>query len=382
MRWSALPLLLFPTVALAAPDIVFVSIVGAPQSALPGSPVTLQITLRNDGDAAAAFTTSLRASSDTTFGLTDPFMCDVAIPGLAAGQTRPFAASCTFPATLTNGTWFVVGRTAVGLADSNPANDEAVSSAVNVVGGTGGGSNPDLRPVSLTPPGSVAAGIAFTLSYDLTNEGNATAGGSTSQVWVSSDAVYNGGDLPVCSDGLPSLSPGNTLTRTVSGCVVPAAVPPGPVFLILTADSQSALTESDESDNDIAVPVVISGGVTPTPTPTPAPTGDIDLRFDSLQGPTEAAPGETLPLTLSLTNTGDQAASPTTAEIRLSTNDRFDSVDTLLCTPSVDAIGPGRTETLAPQGCAVPALAPPGNGFLVVRVDSTDVHAEADEGDN
>jgi len=111
-----------------------------------------------------------------------------------------------------------------------------------------------------------------------------------------------------------------------------------------------------------------------------APAPDLIVHNLALNPP-QVAPGGTVGVALNIANAGDAPSSPTTAEIRLSSDSTIDSSDVLLGIVQIPPLPPGAG---LPQNTSVllAGNTPPGNYFLGVILDPANQVAESNENNN
>jgi subtilase family serine protease len=144
----------------------------------------------------------------------------------------------------------------------------------------------DLVPTAFTQPAPVVAGQSVSLSWSVANQGD----GAATTFWydrfvLSTDAVFDASDVVLDYFSAPTtLAPGASYSSTQS-LTIPSFMAPGSYYLILRVDNFNNQSESDESNNALAVPVTI---VVPTSTPTVTDTATATrtaTRTVRLRGP-------------------------------------------------------------------------------------------------
>ncbi|HYG33368.1 MAG TPA: CARDB domain-containing protein [Clostridia bacterium] len=118
---------------------------------------------------------------------------------------------------------------------------------------------PDLKPMDLQAPSLVTAppNPRITFSWAITNQGLGAAIANNywnDQLYLSTDATLDNRDVPLRTDpkfGLVNAGTGYDLTNTVQVPVVQS----GDYYLILQADADEQLFESNETNNTVAVPI-------------------------------------------------------------------------------------------------------------------------------
>ena len=116
---------------------------------------------------------------------------------------------------------------------------------------------PDLVARALTAPSTATAGQTLSLGATLANVGTAAAPGSTARLYLSTDRTVSAGDAALGSIAVPSLAVAatHTGTRTVT---LPATLPAGAHMLLVQADGGGTISESDESNNTLAIPITVT----------------------------------------------------------------------------------------------------------------------------
>ena len=129
------------------------------------------------------------------------------------------------------------------IAESNENNNIGASSFAIT---TSGGNGPDLTTNSLTT-GIGTAGSVLGFTFNLVNQGNATATGDYFiRSYVSTDATLSSDDI---QDGV--IVTGNTAIGStgVVGAITVPNVPEGTYYLILVVDDGNSIVESNENNN-------------------------------------------------------------------------------------------------------------------------------------
>ena len=108
------------------------------------------------------------------------------------------------------------------------------------------------------PPASIRAGVKFTVTDTVLNQGGTEARKSTSRYFLSPDTTYAAGDRPLGGlRAVPALPAGASSTGQVS-VLVPSTTPAGTYFLIACSDFQKSVAEADETNNCRAAPASVT----------------------------------------------------------------------------------------------------------------------------
>ncbi|MDE5443681.1 matrixin family metalloprotease [Bradyrhizobium sp. CSA207] len=221
-----------------------------------GGSATVDFWMVNFGKAVAAASTSgLYLSTDSTITTGDTLLTTVASPGLtvngAPGYFDHQTISLALPGNLAPGTYYIGGIADYtnAIAESNETNNNHSVTQITVAGPA----QPDLTAsfdsVSRT---SVAAGGTTTVDFWLVNFGKAAAAPSTSGFYFSTDPTITTGDTLLTSvtsagltaNGTPGYYDHQAITLTLPN------VAPGTYYIGGIADYTSAIAESNETNNN------------------------------------------------------------------------------------------------------------------------------------
>jgi subtilase family serine protease len=341
------------------PDLV-VSVLTAPTMIAPGSTVVVSdTTLNRGGGAAGASTTRVYLSSDPLLDAADTALgSGRPVSGLAPGASSATTTSVAIPPDLTAGAYYLIARAddAAQVAETLETNNTKY--AYVQVGA-------DLILSAFTAPSSAAAGATISVTDTTVNQGAAAAGASTTRVYLSTNAVWDAGDLLL--DGgrpVPALAPASSSSGSTA-LVMPAGTNPGAYYLIARADADAVLPEAQEGNNTRLAPTQVGP----------------DLVVSALSAPAVAGPGASIAVSDSVNNKGRGAVSSSTVRFYLSSNWTVDSGDVVLGSRVVSGLGTGETSS-GSTAVTIPASTSPGAYFLIGLADADQMVAEAQEGNN
>jgi len=242
---------------------------------------------------------------------------------------------------------------------------------------------PNLVPTALTAPASATPHQNISISWTVANQGNGPAQPAWHDVlYLSTDPVCCGSVVTVVKDAYhtTTLAAGASYTNFDTAVRVPQA-PAGHYYLILVVDSTDAVSESNESNNQRAVPITIT-----TP----------DLVPTAFTVPTSAVAGSSTSISWTVTNQGSGIAAPGADNVYFS--------DTPTCCDDVavflggvggpPALNPGASYTRTTTVTIPTSLTifrgdrwitldvRAGTYYLMLRVDSNSFVYEADETNN
>ncbi len=106
--------------------------------------------------------------------------------------------------------------------------------------------------------------VPFTVNFTVSNNGTVNAGGSTAACYLSANTTLDNSDALLGTISIPSLTIGQS--SDFSKTVTIGGVPTGTYYILIEADTDHDVHESDESDNIIAVQIWVQSS--------PVNTGD------------------------------------------------------------------------------------------------------------
>ncbi|HFA49449.1 MAG TPA: hypothetical protein ENJ95_10590 [Bacteroidetes bacterium] len=123
----------------------------------------------------------------------------------------------------------------------------------------------------------------------------------TIKAYLSTDTVVGAGDVPILSGSREmnaSVQNFGFSEGSIGTGPIPASTPPGNYFIILKYDADDLVAESDEANNSLSVPIVLTSGG----------TGGIDLELSLAQPNTAPVIYSNYEVVATLTNTGSETA--------------------------------------------------------------------------
>ena len=198
-----------------------------------------------------------------------------------------------------------------------------------------------------TNPISIAAGSTTSASCNIYNQGNSTATTSNVGYYLSTDALWDAGDVLLASSGGGALGASTSSFRSAT-LTVSVTTTPGAYYLLFYADNTNAVTETVESNNVSYVNITVVAPV-------------VDLVIQSQTGsPLSIAAGATTSASCYVYNQGNSTAASSSVGYYLSTDAAWDGADVFLLSSPGGALGASsssyRSGTLTiPGGTAVGA---------------------------
>jgi len=230
----------------------------------------------------------------------------------------------------------------------------------------------DLRVTQVQPSEStVNAGIRFTVTNIVVNQGSAPAGTFAIAYRLSINAVYGDADDVVLTSTrlVPSLSGGDRY-EGITHLQVPTSLPAGRYRVCAYADSASIIPETDETNN------ALCGGSIVVPPP--------DLIVPALStNATAVAPGRLLGLSNTVQNIGGVPSGSFTVVFHLSRDPVYGGGDDIPFATGrlVASLTPG-LRSAAATSLTVPVTAPPAAYYVCAFADGDNAVAESTETNN
>ncbi len=241
------------------PDLI-VTNVDAPTSANAGDVFDVTFDLENIGNVYASTSeTGVFLSTDNIWDASDPQVGDAGPIIVDPMSSWPFTVSVSIPTTTTPSSYyllFVADYT--GLQDESNENNNTTTAPFEVLG-TGQLPNlqivgPEIIPANncYTNPGQ---SLAF-LGGLVLNSGMADAGAFKVKAYISKDEQLDGGDVFWQEFSYAGLNQNNTVGWNVDA-PVPMSISPGQYYVLIRADADNDVVESNENDNLLSLPTLI-----------------------------------------------------------------------------------------------------------------------------
>lgn len=250
-----------------------------------------------------------------------------------------------------------------GLSASNKGNNESTLTASSTVINA-----PDLVVSNIGSPTSAIAGNTLSFKVTVKNQGNATATASTAGVYLSQDGNLDSNDQLLGTVNHTQISSNKTNTQTFTK-TLDSAINAGNYYLLVKADNNSVVTESNENNNVSAKALAIAASPQP------------DLQVNNLDVTSILDNGTNVKINYQLNNSGGTTASASTTKFFLSNDTVFDSLDTQLGTDNVGSLTAGASQNRSVSyTLSSPLIA--GNYYIFAQADSNNTVVESNEGNN
>ncbi|OHB71798.1 MAG: hypothetical protein A2W23_00025 [Planctomycetes bacterium RBG_16_43_13] len=230
-------------------DLYLSSSLSAPGSANAGDAISVSDTINKSGSGVTgASTTKIYLSTDNKYSSGDTYLGSRAVPGFGAGaQSSSGSTNVTIPANACNQTYYLIARADADgvIGEWNEGNNSKdISIAITNTGAT-----VDLYIASVTTPGSANAGQTISISDTTNKSGACTTGASTTKVYLSTDNKYSSGDTYLGSRAVPGFGAGSGSSSGSTSVTIPVGTPAGSYYIIVKADADGAVAETNEGNN-------------------------------------------------------------------------------------------------------------------------------------
>ncbi len=226
-----------------------------------------------------------------------------------------------------------------------------------------------VSQLAINPP-NLNPGRNLTITPTITNIGNANSAASFAGIYWSTNQALDGNDFRLVTMDVPALNPRASF-RQNNECRIPNRLFAGQYFIIVKADVDNRVRESNENDNLRAAAVNV--------------IGQPNLRMTAASGnPVRLRANQRTQISYTEWNNGVTNAPAHTVGFYWSTDIRWD--------PNEDRNLGDYNEEARPAGTSrmrypaveriVPANARPGRYYLIVVPDNNRRIAESDENDN
>jgi subtilase family serine protease len=342
-----------------APDLQITTI-SAPAAGAAGGSIAITETTANTGAGAAPeTTTAFYLSSNLSLDSSDPLLGERTVPPLAPGGASPQVTTVQLPEPLAPGTYQV-------FAKVDPANAVLESAEYNNLRSRSISVGPDLTVTAFSGPPSGAAGGIISVTDTVANAGAADAAASTTRFYLSTNGVFDTGDVPLGgSRAVPALAAGAT-SAGMTSLTLPSGTATGTYYVFARADGNEQLAEASETNNTRWFAIQIGG----------------DLVMTALSGPLRAAPGATVAVYDTTKNQGGGSVGASTTAFYLSANYSLDAGDVRLQPGrSIPALSAGYSSSGTTM-VTIPADVTPGLWQLFAVADADAAVAETLESNN
>ncbi len=338
--------------------------VSSPTTAMTGQQITVNATVKNQGQSnAGAFTVDVYLSGgDAVITAGDYYFGKITVASLAVGAQQDVSLAVTVPE-IPAGTYYIgaVADRSNSVAETDETNNALAGNQISIAI-----LPPDLTMAAVSGPASGGTGAAITMSGTVQNLGG-SAGGSHVGFYLSTDANITTTDTMLGTVYVNGLAAG--AQQAVSGTfTIPVGLAPGTYYLGAIADNYRYVTESDETNNAMAGnTITVSIGA--------------DLIMTAVSGPASGSTGAAITMTGTAKNQGTGSAGGSYVGFYLSTDANITTADTMLGTVYVSGLAAGAQQAVSGT-FTIPVGLAPGTYYLGAIADNYRYVTESNETNN
>jgi subtilase family serine protease len=279
----------------------------------------------------------------------------------------------TIPSDVTPGTYWIgaIADDQGTVTESNESNNALAASNSTTIEGSGP-TQPDLVVTEVTAPATGTVGSSIALTSRTENQGGEATGAFEVGIYLSTDTNIELSDRRIAYCSAESLDAGYALNCS-GNVTIPATVTPGTYWVGAIADDGGTVTESNESNNDLAASnsTAIEGSGPTQP----------DLVMTEVTAPATGNIGAQIAVTSRTENLGGVAAGAFEVGIYLSTNDIISSLDRRIAFCSAESLDVGSALNCSGD-VTIPADVTPGTYWIGALADDQGTVEESDESNN
>lgn len=282
----------YDSIQIGQADLLITSANGT-STAYPGQQITINNTVANQGDLAAAnIGVGFYLSTDAICDTGDVSLGFRTISSLADGSSNTDSTAVTLDSQTAPGSYYiiVVADPSDAVDESDETNNASDAYAITISEAP----KPDLLISNLTAPDSAVTGTTISVVNAVANEGPGDAGSFVIQFYLSSDPDFDAADIALGSRTVSGLAAGATSSATTS-LTIPASTTAGSYYILAMADPANSVVETDEGNNNSSTgPISI----------TAAPAAMPDLIMTIVDGPTSGRIGRSISVSNTVRNQG------------------------------------------------------------------------------
>lgn len=366
--------------ALAA-DLTGASFNATPEPTNVGETISIEYGITNSGNQASTEATVSFVSATNVSSISSGTVLGTAtIPAIAAGASTTSTVSFTLPTTIsapsTQTIAMIIDSTSA-VSESNESNNSGRGDGVDYDSVTvnaaltpdfSGSLNNLKKSTDSESSSNLDVGGTATVDYTLRNDGTGSSDSVGVSFYLSSDSTITTADTLLGSTTATSFGAGTTQSGTFSFTV--PSVESGNYSVGMIIDPDSAITESDETDNTASTSALISS----------LQPNLIGAGFNATPEPITT--GETMSISYSINNSGNTTSLPSTVNFVAATNTSSISSGTVVATASVPAIAADATVTETISFSFPASLTGDFTWLMAMILDTESTNIESSETDN
>lgn len=348
-------------------DLVIQNAVGTPTNVLAGGVISLTSNIVNTGTTTSfGGKIGYYISSDTLLDSGDGFLAFSSPATLTPNSNAQKTKTVTIASTMPAGIFYILFKAdyAQEIAETNELNNLSrvkinISQPASV----------DLAISNAALSASVLLqGAAFSVSATIANTGSTNAASSKVGYYLSSDTLLGSGDsfLGFSTGGQLNAGANSSKQATLQ---LPSGTAVGQYYVLINADYDLAVTETNENNNTRYVGLVVN----------PIPSVDLRIASKAISSASILA-GGSLSFTCTVINSGSTSAGISKAGYYLSVDTLLDNSDILLANSATSTLSAG-SSVLLNKSASLTAVQP-GIYNLIFVADYAAEVGETNESNN
>ena len=236
-------------------DLIIQTPTVSPSSAIAGNSVSASCYIYNQGNStAASANVGFYLSTDGVWDAGDALLYSSMGSSLAAATSSYRSVALTIPSGTTAGSYYILYYADYSAAVSETAESNNVSSLPITV--SAAAIDLVIQTQTVTPT-TISAGGNIAASCNIYNQGNSTAASSTVGYYLSTDGIWDAGDVLLNNSAGTSLNASTSSVRSAT-LNIPASTPAGPYYIIFFADYLLSVSETLETNNYQNIPITVT----------------------------------------------------------------------------------------------------------------------------
>lgn len=332
-----------------------------------GSTYLAKLSVSNYGNSSSYYPkVGFYISSDSLLSSDDKLMTNSTYSvTIEEGSSYAAQTTITLPSTLTSGDYYLIYKADYQnlIAELNEDNNISVQKIVIIP------SNIDLFVSNITlSKNTIPLGTSLNLSCKLNNKGNASVSNTKVGYYISTDSTFSKSAVFI-SYAQAGLMAQNTDFTFNSLITISTLLSPGKYYLIVNADYDQAVTEINENNNYLSMPITISPAY-------------IDLTIKKpILSATSIVKGNPFIATCDVANQGNISSNTCIIGYYLSTDTVLDNTDKLVYTYTGGTMSENASTTISPTITIQPSINA-GDYYLLFEVDNLNQIIESNETNN
>lgn len=352
------------TVTSAQKDLSVVTSSATPPTIAYGSNSTVSFSVLNQSYQATSTSVGFYLSADSAWDVSDTYLSYYTLGTISANSFYSTSTTVTIPSSTTPGNYYILSY--VDYTGAIPETNETNNvKAVPVII-----TSPVIDLLIQTPylsPASTSPGSSVSVSCYIYNQGTSSSTSSNVGYYLSSDNVFDAGDVYLNYSSGTTLAAGSSSYKS-STLVIPSSTTPGNYYILYFADYTNSVSESVETNNVNYLAITIAASF-------------IDLSILNQYNPASTTAGSTISISCYIVNNGNSSASSSNVGYYLSTDNFFDAGDTYLGYSSGTTLAAG-SSSYKSSSVTIPSSTTSGTYYILYFADYTSAVNESNENNN